>query len=267
VVSEVRDASSATDDMPRLKHAASKVPEVTMYFWVIKVLTTGMGEAASDFLVKNVGPVAVGLAGLAFAVSLIVQFRAKRYSTWIYWSAIVMVSVFGTMAADIPHFLGVPVAATSAFYLIALVAIFWAWYAKEGTLSFEAIDSRGREAFYWASVMATFALGTAIGDLTARLWGGFLVAGLVFAGLIVLPAAAHRWAGLNSVAAFWIAYILTRPLGASFADWMAVPAKHRGLGLGTGVVTGCWSLAILAVLTYVALGRKGTRADPATVSS
>lgn len=266
-MSEVRDASGVAEGTPRLRYAASKVPEVTVYFWVIKILTTGMGEAASDFLVKTIGPVAVALAGVAFVASLVVQFRAKRYSMWTYWSAIVMVSVFGTMAADIPHRLGVPLPVTSAFYLIVLIVIFWAWYAREGTLSFEAIDSRRREAFYWASVMATFALGTAIGDLTARWWGGFLVAGLVFAVVILLPAAAHRFAGLNSVAAFWIAYILTRPLGASFADWMGVPAKHGGLGLGAGIVALCWSVAIVAVLAYVGLAGKDRRAESAAVAA
>lgn len=235
----------------------SKVPEVTGYFWAVKVLTTGMGEAASDFSVRSIGPAAVVLAAVAFAVSLVVQFRAVRYHPWVYWTAIVMVSVFGTMAADIPHFLGVPLAFTASFYLAVLVAVFWIWRSREGTLSFATVNTRSREAFYWASVVATFALGTALGDLAARLGGmGFLVAGLLFAVLILVPVAARRWAGLNSVLAFWAAYAITRPLGASFADWMAVPTIHGGLGLGTGPVTALWTVAILGVLTTMALTRR-----------
>jgi uncharacterized membrane-anchored protein len=239
----------------------SKVPQVTIAFWVVKILTTGMGEAASDFLVKKAGAVAVLLAALIFAATVTVQVRAIRYSPWKYWLTIVMISIFGTMAADIPHFLGVPLAVTSSTYLIALMLVFWFWYKRERTLSFQSIDSRARELFYWAAVVATFALGTALGDLTAHIANmGFLVAGLVFSALILIPLGARRWAGLSAVAAFWSAYVVTRPLGASFADWMAVPARHAGLGLGTGTVTVLWTAAIVATLAL--MGLRARRARP-----
>ena len=242
-----------------LTHAASKVPTVTIYFWVVKILTTGMGESASDFSVKNFGPVAVGVAGIALTVSLVLQFRAARYYPWIYWTAIAMVSLFGTMAADIPHFLGVPLYITTSLYFSALIVIFWVWRSRAGTLSFDTINTRSREGFYWASVIATFALGTALGDLAARIGGaGFLVAGLTFTVAILIPVAARHWAGLNAVAAFWAAYVLTRPLGASFADWMAVPVKHGGLGLGAGLVAALWGMAIVGFLTYLAVSRTRT---------
>ena len=242
-----------------LAQAVSKVPEVTAYFWVVKILTTGMGEAASDFSVKSFGPVAVGVAGIAFIFSLVVQFRAARYYPWIYWTAIVMVSIFGTMAADIPHFLGVPLGITTSFYFIALIIIFSVWRSREGTLSFGSINTRSREGLYWASVIATFALGTALGDLAARIDGmGFLAAGLAFTVVILIPVAARRWASLNAVAAFWAAYVITRPLGASFADWMAVPVTHGGVGLGAGLVALVWTVAILGFLTYMAMARTRT---------
>src|SRR5579875_1045800 len=158
---------------PRL----SKVPEITAYFWILKVLTTGMGETTSDFLVKHIDPyVAVGLGALAFVVSMVWQFSVRRYIPWVYWFAVVMVSVFGTMAADVLHvFIGIPYVVSTAFYAIVLAAIFLLWYRRERTLSIHSIYSVHREAFYWAAVLATFALGTAAGDMTAMTlgWGYF----------------------------------------------------------------------------------------------
>jgi len=187
-----------------------KVPEVTVYFWVTKVLTTAMGESTSDGLVHQLGPdIAVPLAGLGLAASLVLQFRTKRYVPWVYWLAAVM------------------------------VAIFLVWHRFERTLSIHSITTPRREAFYWAVVMATFALGTAAGDMTAATLGlGYFASGLLFTLLIALPALAYRLLGLNAVVAFWTAYILTRPLGASFADWFAVPHWRGGLGLGAGLVSG-----------------------------
>jgi uncharacterized membrane-anchored protein len=189
----------------------SKVPVVTVSFWILKILTTGMGEAASDALVRAGGVVAVAATAVVLMASFVVQFRASRYIPGVYWLAVAMVGVFGTMAADIPHFLGTPLWATSTAYLLAVLVIFLVWYRTEGTLSFASITSGRREAFYWAAVVATFALGTAVGDLTADNWGlGNLVSGIMFAVAFAVPFAARRWLGLNAVAAFWIAYVLTR---------------------------------------------------------
>jgi uncharacterized membrane-anchored protein len=218
----------------------SKVPEVTALFWVIKVLTTGMGETTSDFLVKHYDPVlAVIVVGLVFAASMLLQLATRRYLTWIYWLAIVMVSVFGTMAADVLHIgLGVPYAVSTVVFAVTLAAIFAIWYALERTLSIHSIVTRRRELFYWATVLATFALGTAAGDLTATtLRLGYFASGVLFAVVIAIPWAAHRWGRMNAILAFWFAYITTRPLGASFADWLGVPPARHGLNLGTGPVS------------------------------
>jgi uncharacterized membrane-anchored protein len=233
--------------------ALSKVPvRITAWFWLTKVLTTGMGETTSDYLGRALNPVvagAIGLLGLAGALAL--QFRATRYSPWIYWFAVVMVSVFGTMAADVVHVIaGVPYAVSTVVFALLLAVLLVTWYRSEGTLSIHSIGTRRRERFYWATVLTTFALGTAAGDLTAgTLKLGYFSSGVLFAAAIAVPALA-RVAGLNAVASFWWAYVLTRPLGASFADWMGVGTVHGGLGWGTGPV----SLA-LAALIVVAVAR------------
>ncbi|MFJ3896279.1 hypothetical protein [Streptomyces sp. NPDC090083] len=256
-----------THDRPprHIPHAASKVPEVTVYFWIIKVLTTGMGETASDFLAHLFGPVpAVGLGGLALVAALAVQFTARRYVAWIYWTAIVMVSVFGTMAADVLHVgLGVPYALSTPFFLLALAAVFALWYASERTLSIHGITTRRRETFYWAAVLATFALGTAAGDLTATIGLGYLGSAVLYAVAIAVPAVAHRAGRMGAVLAFWSAYVITRPLGASVADWMAVGHGRGGLALGLGPVTAAWTLAILAFVGYLASTGKDVRRDTA----
>jgi uncharacterized membrane-anchored protein len=241
------------------------VPVVTISFWILKILTTGMGEAASDALVRAGGVVAVAATAVVLMASFVVQFRASRYIPGVYWLAVAVVGVFGTMTADIPHFLGVPLWATSTAYLLAVLVIFLAWYRTEGTLSFASITTGRREAFYWAAVVATFALGTAVGDLTADNWGlGNLVSGIMFAVAFALPFAARRWLGLNAVAAFWIAYVLTRPLGASFADWMGSPPFRGGLGIEMALVAGLWALAIAGFVVYLAVRRSDARAvqDP-----
>jgi uncharacterized membrane-anchored protein len=235
---------------------AVKVPEITVYFWVIKVLTTGMGEATSDYLVHRFPPpLAAAAAGLVLAAALLVQLAWPRYQLWVYWLAVVMVSVFGTMAADGLHVeLHVPYVASTAFYAVSLAVIFWLWQRTERTLSIHSITTRRRELFYWATVMATFALGTAGGDMTARTVGlGFLGSGIMFAGLICVPLIAWRFFGMNAILAFWFAYVLTRPLGASFADWMGVPHSLGGLGYGRGLVAVGLSIAILAMVTFLAL--------------
>ncbi|MBV9023675.1 MAG: hypothetical protein JO362_07740 [Streptomycetaceae bacterium] len=250
-----------THDRPiatTFRHAASKVPEVTVYFWIIKVLTTGMGETASDFLAKWLGPIpAVGLGGLALAAALAVQLAIRRYIAWVYWTAIVMVSVFGTMAADVLHIgLGVPYIVSTPLFMAALAAVFALWHLSERTLSIHSIHTRRREIFYWAAVLATFALGTAAGDLSATIGLGYLGSAILYGAAIAVPALAHRWGSLNAVTAFWSAYVITRPLGASVADWMALGHTRGGLGLGLGPVTLSWTVAILGFVGYLAISRK-----------
>ena len=255
-----------TTTVPTRHSMASKVPVVTAAFWILKILTTGMGEAASDALVRAGGAVAVAGTAVALAASFVLQFRASRYVPWIYWLTVAMIGVFGTMAADLPHFLGVPVWAISAIYLAAVLVIFFLWHRAEGTLSFDSINTRRRETYYWAAVVATFALGTAVGDWTAQSWGlGNLGSGIMFTVLILLPVAARRRFGLNAVTAFWIAYVLTRPLGASFADWMGSPTGRGGLGFEMAYVAVGWLLAIAVFVGYLAVTRKDARTGRSSV--
>jgi uncharacterized membrane-anchored protein len=241
----------------------SKVPEVTALFWVIKVLTTGMGETTSDFLVRRFDPVlAVGVVGLIFAASLVVQFLTRRYVVAVYWFAIVMVSVFGTMAADVLHIgLGIPYAVSTAFFAVVLVVVFVTWQAVERTLSIHSITTPRREFFYWTAVLVTFALGTAAGDLTATtLHLGYFGAGVLFAVVIAIPLVAHARFGMNAVLAFWFAYVTTRPLGASFADWLGVPPSRHGLDLGTGPVSLTLGVIIAGLVGYLAIRPTPSRA-------
>ena len=237
----------------------SKVPQVTLLFWIVKILTTGMGETTSDFLVHRIDPpVAVALGFIGFLIAMALQLRASRYAAGIYWLAVVMVSVFGTMAADVLHVgLGIPYTVSTAFFALALGAILTLWYRSEGTLSIHSIHTRRRELFYWATVLATFALGTAAGDLTATNMGlGYLDAGFLFAAIFALPALAFWKFGLPEIPAFWFAYIVTRPLGASFADWMGVSRQRGGLDWGTGPVSLALAIAIAALVGYLALTKK-----------
>jgi uncharacterized membrane-anchored protein len=248
-------------------YAASKVPyRITAFFWIIKILTTAMGEALADFLALRYNPVFAGVVGtVIFVVAMVLQFRARRYQVWVYWFAVAMVAVWGTLAADGMHIkLGVSYALSSAFFATCLVVVFVAWYATERTLSIHSITTQRREVFYWATVLATFALGTAVGDLTATtLHLGFLTSGLMFTGLICIPALAYWKLGLNSVLAFWFAYVLTRPLGASYADWLGVPHRYGGVGLGRGLVALILSVVIVAFVAYLAVTRKDVEPDDA----
>ena len=241
---------------PQHRHPLSKVPEITVYFWIIKILTTGMGETASDFLAHTIGPlVSVPLGFLGLAVTFVIQMRARSYVPWKYWLAVVMVSVFGTMAADVLHVgIGIPYVVSTIIFAIALAAVLWQWNANEGTLSIHSVHTKRRELFYWGTVLATFALGTAAGDMTAVTFGwGYLASGIVFAVLFAIPLVAQRRFGAPEVAMFWTAYVITRPLGASFADWLAVTPARGGLGIGTGVVTLLWSVAIAALVGFLAV--------------
>ena len=236
----------------------SKVPEVTAYFWITKVLTTGMGETTSDFLAHSLNPaIAVGLGGLGLVAALAVQLAARRYVAWIYWTAVVMVSVAGTMAADVLHVgLGVPYLVSTPFFAVALAVILVLWHRSEGTLSIHSIHTRRRELFYWATVLATFALGTAAGDLTAMPLGlGYLGSGVMFAVVFAVPGLAYWKLGMNPILAFWFAYIVTRPLGASFADWMAVSHARGGLALGLWQTSLAWAVLIFVFVAYLAVSR------------
>ena len=249
------DARTQAEPTRRSSALLAKVPEVTAAFWVAKVLTTGMGEAASDWLAAHSIALAAGVGTVGLGVTLWYQLRADRYRPATYWATVAMVAVFGTMAADAIHVvLGVPYPVTSAAYAIAVAACLVVWRRSEGTLSIHSITTRRRELFYWATVLATFALGTAAGDLTAMtLKLGYLESGLIFFAAILIPWAAWRWWRLNEVVAFWAAYVLTRPLGASFADWVAKPASRgAGLGVGDGPVTLTLVVVILAIVVWIA---------------
>ena len=227
---------------------AQRVPDPTVTFWILKILTTGVGEVASDFLVRTFDPVAVVLiAAFVFAGIAAVQLTAHRYVPWRYWLFVFAVAVFGTMIADVAHLVvGIPYAVTTAIFGLVLVAVFVAWRRTEGTLSVHSIQTPRREVFYWLTVSATFALGTALGDFTATTAGlGYLDAGVVFLGMFAIPGVL-RLLGLPATAAFWWAYILTRPLGASFADWLAAPPSRGGLDLGYLQISGV-GIVLIAV--------------------
>lgn len=229
--------------------SCSKVPAATALFWAIKILTTGMGETTWDFLVGAMDPkLAVILGAFALAAGLAAQILSPQFRAWIYWVAVLMVAVFGTMAADVTHVvLGVPYLASSLAFALGLAAAFWLWHLSEGTLSVHSIVTRRREVFYWAVVLLTFALGTALGDLSAHnLALGYFVSAIGYGALILLPWGFFASGRLGEVAAFWSAYVLTRPLGASFADWFGAPPARGGLGFGFGPVS--LVLAVIFVL-------------------
>ena len=214
------------------------MPDITASFWVLKLLTTAMGESASDYLIGTMGFVGLGLGAAGFALALWVQFRTRRYNAFAYWAAVMMVAVFGTMAADtLHHQLGVSYEMSSTACALAVAATFWAWYRVEHTLSIHSITTRRREVFYWLTVSFTFALGTAAGDLTAsQLHFGFVGSIVLFAAVMSVPALGCWRFRLNAVVAFWWAYIITRPLGASVADWLSKPTQSGGLAYGDGPV-------------------------------
>ncbi|MEU6272279.1 hypothetical protein ABZ871_07630 [Streptomyces populi] len=235
---------------------AVRVPGIVAAFWVAKGLSTALGEGASDYLVQVMAPqLAVVLGFAAFLVALVVQFRQARYRAWAYWFAVAMVGIFGTMAADVMHVaLGVPYPLCSVLYAVLLLAVFGLWRRTEGTLSIHSIDSPRREAFYWATVVATFAMGTALGDFTAfTLHLGFFASAALFAVLILVPAVGHRRLRWNPVFCFWAAYVITRPLGASIADGLGKPRSDGGLGFGDGPVTLVLLALIVLVVSYLAV--------------
>jgi uncharacterized membrane-anchored protein len=226
----------------------SKVPVITIYFWIVKLLTTAMGEATSDSLLHHVNPVlgvAIGAAG--FAVALVLQFSTNEYVAWVYWLLVAMVAVFGTMAADVLHKLGMPHLTATIMYGVLLAGMFVWWQKSEKTLAMHSIYTVRRECFYWSTVFISFAFGTAAGDMTAgNLQLGNFGSGVLFAVLFALPIFGRRKFGWNEMFSFWFAYVMTRPLGASFADWFGKP-HHKG-GLGFGTIPVAITLTILIIL-------------------
>ena len=262
--------------MPSPIRALVRVPEITVYFWIVKILTTGAGESISDYLGEVNHVLAAVVGGIGFIVSLVIQFRMRRYVAWAYWFAVLMVAIFGTMAADIVHDgLHIGFLYSTIFFAVALAVIFAWWYRSEGTLSIHSITTRRREWFYWATVIATFALGTAAGDMTADTFGwGYLTSGVVF-GMVLAAAGAlyfilrRRGAvdhSTSTVFTFWFAYVLTRPLGASFADWVGKPRARSGLGFGDGTAGLVVLVLIVIAVAYLAVTKKDVpseRAEPA----
>jgi uncharacterized membrane-anchored protein len=235
-----------------------KVPEVTIYFWIVKLLSTAMGESTSDYFVYQIDPyVAVVLACVALAIALLLQFLARGYVAWRYWLAVSMVAVFGTMAADVMHVvIGIPYLVSTVFFATALAIVFITWYTSEKTLSIHTVYAGRREVFYWATVMATFALGTAAGDFTASTLGlGYFPSIVLFAVLFAIPAVAYWRFGLNAIVAFWFAYVVTRPLGASVADWLGKPYLG-GLGLSDEKVAPILTILIVGFVGYLTVTRK-----------
>ena len=242
----------------------NKVPEVTIFFWVIKIMCTTVGETAADYLNDNLGfglTKTTYVTGALLIVLLAVQFRLRRYVPGVYWSVVVVISVFGTLITDnmTDHY-NVPLTTSTIVFSIVLAAVFAAWYAVERTLSIHTIFTTRREAFYWLAILFTFALGTAAGDLSAeKLDLGYAVSILIFGGLIAAVAIGHYAFGLNAVLSFWLAYILTRPLGASIGDEMSQSShKYGGLGLGTTGTSYIFLGCILALVGYLTITRRDT---------
>jgi uncharacterized membrane-anchored protein len=239
----------------------TKVPQVTLFFWVIKILATTVGETAADFLATNLK---LGLTkttlvmGSLLAVALFFQFRLRSYKPAVYWLAVVLMSIVGTLITDnmVDNF-KISLWTSSAVFFVLMLTTFGAWYASERTLSIHSIVTTKREAFYWLTILFTFALGTAAGDLIAeKLNLGYWKSALMFAAILVLMYAAHMKLGLNAVLAFWIAYIVTRPLGASIGDYLSQDKAVGGLELGTTVTSVIFLSVILAVVTFVSLTKK-----------
>jgi uncharacterized membrane-anchored protein len=236
----------------------NKVPEVTIYFWIIKILCTTVGETAADLMNDNLG---FGLTnttyvmGTLLVVALAFQFRARKYVPGVYWISVVLISIVGTLITDnLTDRYGVALETTTIVFAIALAATFGAWFASERTLSIHTIYTTKREGFYWLAILFTFALGTAAGDLAAERFSlGFLTSLFIFAGLIAIVAVAHFKFKLNAILAFWIAYILTRPLGASMGDWLSQPKADGGLALGTVGTSALFLTAILGLVTYLSI--------------
>lgn len=248
----------------------NKVPAITLFFWVVKVLCTTVGETAADFLNSNLH---LGLTnttyimGAALAIVLVFQFRARKYIAGLYWLAVVLLSIVGTLITDnlTDHF-GVPLVTTTIIFSVCLGITFLTWFVKERSLSVHTIDTSLREAFYWLAILFTFALGTAAGDLVAEKMGlGYTVSLLLVCSIIAVLALCRFKFGLNSVFAFWSVYVLTRPLGASLGDLLSQSRKDGGLGLGTTVTSGLFLATILVLVVYLSVTKRDVIVSEARV--
>lgn len=239
----------------------NKVPEAILFFWIIKILATTVGETAADFLNVNLN---LGLTGTSvvitglLAVVLAAQLRAKRYVPWLYWLTVVLISVVGTLITDnLTDNFGIPLQVTTVAFSLALIATFAIWYAQERTLSIHRIHTRSREIYYWAAILFTFALGTAAGDLVAEsLHLGYANSALMFGAMIAAVTFAYYVFSANAVLSFWIAYILTRPLGASWGDYLSQPTAEGGMGLGTVHTSMLFFAAIATLVAYLTVTRR-----------
>lgn len=252
---------TAQNTLAPSRQLLSKVPEVTIYFWIIKVLCTTVGESAADFLNVSLNLGLTGtsvVTGVLLVIALIFQFSVHRYIPSSYWLTVTLVSIFGTLVTDnLTDQVGLPLEASTLIFGVLLALTFLLWYLAEKTLSIHSIFTRRREAFYWLAILVTFALGTATGDLMAEVLGlGYLVTGIIVASLITITAVAWRF-GLNSVLSFWVIYILTRPLGASIGDYLSQSSSQGGLGLGATVTSLVFVADILGIVTYLSV----TKAD------
>ena len=254
------------------RRALNKVPEVTLFFWIIKILCTTVGETAADYLNVTLG---FGLAnttyvtGALLAVLLLTQFRSDRYRPALYWATVAVVSVFGTLITDsLTDTHGVPLTISSVAFAALLAVIFAVWFAVERTLSMHSIFTLRREAFYWLAILATFALGTAVGDLVGEQSGlGFGLSIVLWAGIIAAITIAHFKLGLQAVLSFWLAYILTRPLGASIGDGLSQARADGGLGVGTTTTSVVFFVAIVALVSYLSATGRDRIENTATTST
>jgi uncharacterized membrane-anchored protein len=236
---------------------AAKVPEVILAFWVVKILTTAGGEATSDYLKTYGNFGGGGIEVLVIVAGLLLQFTTRRYRAFAYWALAYAIAITGTGVSDFLHLdVHIPYAGTTMLWAVVLAMIFWLWRRSEGTLSIHSITTQRREAYYWATVFATFALGTALGDFTATtLHLGYLDSGILFTIVILIPALAHWRFHLNAIAAFWMSYIVTRPLGASFADYISKPKNISGINFGDGPTAIVFAVAVLVLVFWLALAR------------
>jgi uncharacterized membrane-anchored protein len=261
-VSESWDLSKRDTELPLIGRflpapIAAKVPEGLLVVWVVKILTTAGGEATSDYLKTYGNFGGGGIEVLVIVVGLALQFGTRRYRAFAYWSLAWAIAITGTGVSDFLHLdVHIPYAGTTLLWAAVLAAIFWVWQRNEGTLSIHSITTQRREAYYWATVFATFALGTALGDFTATSLNlGYLDSGILFAIVILIPALAHWKLGLNGIAAFWMSYIVTRPLGASFADYISKPKNLSGINFGDGPTAIVFAVAVFVLVAYLSLAR------------
>lgn len=239
----------------------SKVPEATLIFWIIKMMSTTVGETVADFINVDLHLGLTGTSvvmGVALLVALVAQIRSSEYKPWLYWLCVVLISIFGTLLTDnLTDNLGVPLYVSSMLFSGALIATFVFWYISEKSLSIHTIYTLKRELFYWTAILFTFALGTAAGDLVSEgLQLGYGTATALFAGLIAATAISHFQFKMNGVLAFWIVYVLTRPLGASVGDLLSQAVPDGGLGLGAAVVNEVFLATILVLVGYLTLSKR-----------